>query len=161
MHPRSVARPDKHQVPSPQLCACTHSVHPTHTTTHDIPHHAIHASTPDMQHIHLHRVYNTTRYILLRLGHNTTQHVYVHNVHHKTYILHTTCDTTKFIHMHLIYKTTHTSILDIQCHTIHVPTQSIAQWILMSRYEDYKMHIHSPTCTQHNMYDMHIIPHVH
>ena len=122
MHSRSVSRPDKYQVSSPQPCAHTHSVNITHTTTHGIPHHAIHASTPDVQHIHLHLVYDTMLYILLRPVYDTTQNVYVHKVHHKTYIPRTTCNTIKFIHIHSIYNTTHTSILDVQHYTIHVPT---------------------------------------
>jgi len=38
--------------------------------------------------------------------------------------------------------------------------RSTTQGIHILRYNDYTIHMHSTTCSQHIMYDMHIIPHI-
>jgi len=137
MHSGLIVTIEKHQVSSPQPCAPTHSVHHTHTTRHDIQHHAIHAPKPDIQHIHLHLVYNATKYICLHLMYTSTQ----------------------YIHLHPMYNTIHTSIPNVQCHTIHVPTSGIQHNTIhvLHRVQHNKYTCHDTPTTQCT----YIVPHVH
>ena len=103
-------------------------------------------------HIQPHTTYNTMQHMHLFL----TYHAYIntqcatqHNTY--TYTMYNTRHTSVFNVRHLKM---HTHIPDLQRHKIHVPTQkrtcttqSTTQWVCMSWYRNYIIHIHSITCT--------------